>query len=154
MKGRPSIYSEKLADKICERLASGESLLSICKDEGFPHESTVRAWALDDREGFYTKYARAREIQAEVMADQILEIADDGLNDFKEVDGRQVVDQENIQRSKLRVDTRKWLMSKVLPKKYGDKVTTAITDGEGGPLKVVFERIAPKSYIDESSKVS
>lgn len=145
MKGRPSIYSEKLADRICEELASGRSLLQICKDESFPHESTVRAWALDNRQGFYTKYARARDIGIEVMADELVEIAD-----TKDVMGRY----DNVERSKLRVDTRKWLLSKIVPKKYGDKTTTAITDGEGGPLKVVFERIAPKSYIDESPKVS
>lgn len=61
----------------------------------------------------------------EAMAEEILEIADDGLNDFKQVDGRQVVDQENINRSRLRVDTRKWLMSKLAPKKYGDRTVLA-----------------------------
>lgn len=141
--GRPSIYTEAIADRICEELASGKSLLSICKDESFPCESAVRAWALDNREGFYAKYARARDIGIEVMADELVEIAD-----TKDVMGRY----DNVERSKLRVDTRKWLLSKIVPKKYGDR--TVLAGDEAAPLKVVFERIAPKSHIDESSKVS
>ena len=82
MTGRPSTYSQEIADEVCRRLAGGESLRAICRDEGIPDELTVRLWALDDREGFATQYARAREVQYLAIADELLEIADDGRNDW------------------------------------------------------------------------
>ena len=82
MTGRPSTYSQEIADEVCRRLAGGESLRAICRDEGIPDESTVRLWALDDREGFAAQYARAREVQFLAIADELLEIADDGRNDW------------------------------------------------------------------------
>jgi hypothetical protein len=107
MRGRPSIFSLELADRLCERLADGETLRAICRDEGMPDERTVRRWALDDLEGFAGHYARAREIGYQGMADDLTEIAD-----AKDGDPA---------RDRLRVDTRKWLLSKALPKIYGDK---------------------------------
>ena len=107
MRGRPSIFSPELAALICERLAAGETLRAICRDEGMPDERTVRRWALDDVEGFSAQYARAREIGYQGMADALTEIAD-----AKDGDPA---------RDRLRVDTRKWLLSKALPKIYGDK---------------------------------
>ena len=107
MRGRPSIFSAELASLLCERLADGETLRAICRDEGMPDERTVRRWALDDVEGFSTQYARAREIGYQSMADDLTEIAD-----AKDGDPA---------RDRLRVDTRKWLLSKALPKVYGDK---------------------------------
>jgi len=82
MTGRPSTYSQEIADEVCRRLAGGESLRAICRDEGIPDESTVRLWASDDREGFAAQYARAREVQFLAIADELLEIADDGRNDW------------------------------------------------------------------------
>ena len=107
MRGRPSIFSPELADRLCERLADGETLRAICRDEGMPDERTVRRWALDDVEGFAGHYARAREIGYQGMADDLTEIAD-----AKDGDPA---------RDRLRVDTRKWLLSKALPKIYGEK---------------------------------
>jgi hypothetical protein len=75
-RGRPSIYSQELADRICERLASGESLRSICGDDGMPSWPTISKW-LNEKPDFVTQYARAREDQAEAHADRIIEIADD-----------------------------------------------------------------------------
>lgn len=87
--------------------------------------STIFKW-LRDNPSFSEQYARAKEIQAEAFSDELLDIADDGVNDFVEIQKKNgavvLCDQENIQRSKLRVDTRKWLMSKFAPKKYGDKL--------------------------------
>lgn len=124
--GRPSIYTEELALKICERLAAGESLRVICFDKEMPNASTVHAWVLEDKEGFSKKYARARDIQAEVMFDEILEISDDGTNDYMSITKGNVTynveDREVTNRSKLRVDARKWYLSKVLPKKFADKI--------------------------------
>lgn len=124
-RGRPSIYTQALADEICRRLAAGESLRSICRDENMPEEAAVRAWALDNREGFYTHYARAREIQYLGMADELLDIADDARNDWMARPGNGTIgyelNGEHVQRSRLRSDTRKWLLSKCLPKIYGDR---------------------------------
>lgn len=118
---------------ILDRLSQGESLNAICKTEGFPAESTVRLWAKDDVDGFAAKYARAREIGYERLADEILEIADDGTNDTRTDDeGNVMTDYDVIQRSKLRVDARKWILSKMLPKVFGDKVD--VTSG-GKELK-------------------
>lgn len=98
---------------------------------------------MSDADKFASQYGRAREIGYQRMADEIVEIADDATNDFmtrtnKDGDEYEAVNQEHIQRSKLRIDTRKWLMSKALPKIYGDKV--ALTDAEGG--NVVFQVIS------------
>lgn len=119
LRGRPSKFTQALADSICARLSNGETLRAICRDEGMPRESTVRAWALDDVGGFYAHYARAREIGYAGLADELAEIAD-GTGDPA--------------RDRLRVDTRKWLLSKALPKVYGDKVEH--TGPNGGPIQI------------------
>jgi hypothetical protein len=127
--GRPSDFTDAVAALICTRLAEGESLREICRDEAMPGQSTVFRW-LAANEEFREQYARAREAQADHMADEILEIADDGKNDWMERNVGEgeiivVADHEHINRSKLRVDARKWLMSKVAPKKYGEKIEVA-----------------------------
>jgi hypothetical protein len=131
-RGRPSIFSEELATRICERLAAGETLRAICRDEDMPAESTVRAWAANSEHPISAQYARAREIGYQGLADELLEIADDGRNDkFSDDDGHVTVDHDVIARSRLRVDTRKWLLSKALPKVYGDKLAHTGADGTG-----------------------
>ncbi len=124
--GRPSIYTKKLATRICKRLAEGNSLRTICLDDDMPAATTVHQWVLEDKEGFSKHYARARELQAENMFDEILEIADDGSNDFMTITKGNVTynieDREVTNRSRLRVDSRKWYLSKVLPKKFGDRM--------------------------------
>lgn len=116
----------ELAAVICERLSSGESLRSICRTEGFPTEGAVRLWEREDGD-FSTQTARAREIGCHAMADECLEIADDARNDWMESNGSgdagYRANGENVQRSRLRVDTRMKLLGKWLPKVYGDKVT-------------------------------
>lgn len=141
--GRPSTFSAKIAARICEQLASGRTLRDVCSDEGMPAESTVRTWALDDREGFSAQYAKAREIGYHSMADELMEIADDGRNDWMERRGEEdagwQVNGEHIQRSRLRVDTRKWMLSKALPKLYGDKIDHTLANPDGTPI--VFQNI-------------
>lgn len=120
--GRPSTYSEKVALEICARIARGESLNSICKDEGMPGLTAVYAWLLR-HEDFAKQYARAREDQADTLADEIVAIADDGRNDtYIDADGNKRTDNDVIQRSKLRVDARKWVAAKLKPRKYGERV--------------------------------
>lgn len=137
--GRPSGYNQEIVDKICSRIAEGRSLRSICRDdEDIPVESAVYAW-LAKHDEFKEKYARAREAQMDVMAEEILEIADDGSNDWMERNQGDntawVQNGEAMQRSRLRVDSRKWLMSKLAPKKYGDKLTAEVGGHGGGPIE-------------------
>ena len=126
-RGRPSIYTPEIAELICERLAEGWTLREVCKPDDMPVESTVRNWALTDHEGFFAHYAKAREIGYHAMADETLDIADNAANDWMERNGEDdagwQANGEHIQRSRLRIDTRKWLLSKALPKVYGDKLT-------------------------------
>ena len=133
--GRPTEYTPEIADQICTRLAHGESLRRICLDEEMPPKSTVLQWVLDDRQGFYVQYTRARQIQAEGMADEIFEKSDD---DSKDVTGElEMPNGVAVQRSRLMVDTRKWYLSKVLPKVYGDKVENTLVGKDGGPIQLV-----------------
>ncbi len=135
-KGRPSLYTEALAAKICERLAEGETLRSICRDQAMPDKATVLRWLADKtKTDFRDQYAHARDMQADALFDEALEIADDVSGDWStDKDGKKVVDHENIQRSRLRVDTRKWAAGKMAPKRYGDKVQH--TGDGGGPIRV------------------
>lgn len=150
---RPSDYSPELAAEICKRLAETGNLREVCRADDMPPESTVRLWALDDREGFAAQYARAREIGYLSMADETLEISDDSSGDaiVDEETGVARPNTEFVARSRLKVDTRKWLLSKVLPKVYGDKVEQTVVGADGGPVKadvtvfnlVPFKRKAP-----------
>lgn len=130
---RPSEFTQELADSICERLISGESLRTICDGDEMPGKSTVCRW-LATNEAFRDQYARAREMQADILADETLDIADDGRNDWIEKynkDGDAVgwqVNGEAIGRSKLRVDARRWYAGKLAPKKYGDKLALGGAD--------------------------
>lgn len=121
---KPAVpYSQELADAICERLAGGETLKAICRDDGMPDDRAVRRWALEDRQGFGAMYERARLIGYLGMADEIIELADDKSADTI-VDGEGIrrPDHAAVQRSRLQVDTRKWMLAKALPKVFGDKV--------------------------------
>ncbi len=127
MPGRPTKFTHLLADAICLRIADGESLRSICRDETMPAKSTVMAWLADDaHQEFRTKYALAREIQADGFVDEMVEIADDGSNDWMEKnfgeETRWVENGEALRRSQLRILTRQWIAEKLKPKKYGNKV--------------------------------
>lgn len=137
-RGRPTIYSDAVADKICELMAEGNSLRSICKMPAMPAMSTVMRWlASEERVAFREQYARARELLADYLAEETIEIADDGLNDtYVDDDGRVRVDHDHIARSRLRVDARKWFASKIAPKKYGDRITQEHTGADGAPLQV------------------
>lgn len=118
--GRPTKYTKELADTICEQLAQGLSMRTISKDKSLPAMSTMFLW-LREHEEFSEQYAKAKQESTDAMAEDILDIADDGSNDYTETeDGRMVYNGDSVQRSRLRVDTRKWLMSKMKPKKYGE----------------------------------
>jgi len=124
--GRPSVYTPEIAERICASLEAGRSLNRICKAEDMPAESTVRLWDKEDREGFSAKYARSREVGYLRLADELLDIADNGANDWMASNDPENpgyrLNGEHIARSRLRVDTRKWVLAKMLPKVFGDKL--------------------------------
>ncbi len=153
--GRPTTYTQELADEMCNQIAMGYSMRKVCEQKKMPAMSTFFKW-IREHEEFSKQYARACEERTEAMAEDILDIADDGTNDTKVVTGKggeeyEVTDNDVIQRSRLRVDTRKWLMSKMKPKKYGDKL-----DVTSGGEKVVpimgGSSVSGNDSISEDSK--
>lgn len=126
-KGRPTDYNQELADLICERIADGESLRRICSDDDMPNRATVFRWLAKDKD-FSDQYTHAREEQIEAKVDEINEIADNGANDWMEVNESgnmgYKLNGEAIQRSRLRIDVIKWQAGKLKPKKYGDRIET------------------------------
>lgn len=146
--GRPSSYTPELASEICERLVN-EPLAQICRDEHIPPIGTVLGWVEDNREGFSERYTRARASQIENMAHEILQIADDSSADIvtrynEKGDPYEAVDHDHINRSRLRVDTRKWLLSRLRPKVYGDAQLLKHADADGNNLKVEVTRVSGK----------
>jgi len=136
--GRPSDYTPDLAERICSAImTSTKGLRTICEEnEGFPHVDTIIRW-IHRRPEFYESYARAREIQQELRADEILEISDDGKNDtYLDENGKLCTNHDVINRSRLRVESRKWLMSKLAAKKFGDTQLLKHAGSDGGPMTV------------------
>lgn len=171
--GPKSTYTSLIAGEILERLAAGESLLDICRDDHMPAESTVRGWVVDDREGFAALYARARDIGLDHEADEIKRIADtpavgdkvekrhvawvcvacggevewsgsrwthcaeDSVCDSQAKPDQITEDKtttgDMIEHRRLQIDARKWRLSKMAPKRYGDKsaLDHRLVDGEG-----------------------
>ena len=134
--GRPPFtqkpFSQDIADSICKRLSNGESLISICEDKGYPDRDAVNEWAKRDSE-FGLQYARARELQAEYFADELMLISDDGRNDFMErTRGRGEVfvdaNREHLERSKIRISTRQWVIERILANKYGPKPQVVVNN--------------------------
>lgn len=153
-RGRPTIFTEELATAICEKLALGQSLLSICAPDEMPAESTVRSWALKD-EAFSARYARARDLGLDAIADEVMAIADDASADrVTRVNEKgkeyETVDQEHIARSRLRFDARRWYLSKLAPKKYGDAMQLKHSDPNGEPLKIEVVRVGRPAKRGES----
>lgn len=122
--GAPSKFKQATADAICAALATGKSLREILKADGMPGRATVHRW-LEADEAFRDQYASAREQGLDVWADEIKEIADTpspGVVVTETPDGTTTKHADMIEHRRLQVDARKWLLSKLVPKKYGDKV--------------------------------
>ena len=139
--GRPSSYSEVVANNICDEIASGKSLLSICDQSGFPSTVTIYRW-LDTHEEFRNKYARARELQAEHYAAEVISLADRPVIAEKVTikpngDEERVIG-DNTERTRLQIDARKWYASKLAPKKYGDKVQTELSGPNGKAIEAAI----------------
>lgn len=139
--GAEPVYSRQIAEDICDRLAAGESLRRICREPGMPDEKAVRKWAHEDSErgrAFGPQYARARTIGYERLVEDLLEIADDrsfiGSPDANAM----------VQQQRLAFEARRWLLSKVFPKLYGDKVE--VTGDPDAPIvhRIELVPVAPK----------
>lgn len=115
-----SKFSPELFDRICARMAEGESLRAICRSHGMPNKTTVLGW-LDRDEKLAAQYADAQRLRAEHYFDEIIDIADS---------------KSDPQKTRVQIDARKWVLARMNPKKYGDKFTQELT-GEGGGAVVV-----------------
>jgi hypothetical protein len=137
--GRRSSFKPEICAEICERLAAGESLRSICTDDHMPGRQTVLDWLADDTYAdFRTKYARAREAQADFHAEEILRIADTpviGIKTTSKEWGEEVTEADMIEHRKLQVLARQWYVAKLAPKKYGEKSSMELTGADGGPVQ-------------------
>ncbi len=140
--GRPSKYTQEIADRICAELSQGISLRTVCKADDLPCAVTVFSWMRKYPE-FLNQYTRAKEESADAMGEDILDISDNATNDYMEQNDPDNpgyrVNGEHIQRSRLRVESRKWLMSKQKPKKYGDKIQQEINIPEGVVFNMQFK---------------
>ena len=129
--GRPTIFTDHLAERICALVAEGLSTKRICEREDMPDRDTVRVW-LHDKPDFSGMYARAREVRAEQLAEEVLEIADS---------------EDDPQRARLRMDARRWLAAKFYPRMFGDQSRVNVN----GDLKVTNED-GPNRVLRESER--
>jgi len=126
---RPSIYSKELEERMLEEIASGRSVIGMCREEKWtPNADTWYRW-LYKIEGLSDRYARAKAFQSEREADIILDIADNATN-------------QDYQVARLRVDARKWIASKLLPNKYGEKTSIDHTSTDGTMKPTVIRLVA------------
>lgn len=146
MVGRPSDYTPELAALICERIGEGLSIRKLCLADDMPSPRSIYRWLVEFPD-FRQQYEASTNERIESLAEETLEIADDGTNDWMERKSEAekgagvltgwVLNGEHVQRSRLRVDTRKWFVSKLNPKKYGEKITQEQTGPDGGPIQTV-----------------
>jgi hypothetical protein len=137
--GRPTIFSNELADRICTELASGRSARSVCSDKGMPSMQTFWRW-LREIATFREQYARAKQEAADALVEEMLDIADDATGDYAEDEqGRIRFNSENVQRSRLKIETRKWIASKLKPSKYGERLDLAHGVQPENPLAALIQ---------------
>jgi hypothetical protein len=144
--GRPCFpYTEEIGNFICEQISHGKTMTSICKKEGMPSIATIYSWLSPlnphYNEEFLKSYLIAREIQAEVLADEIKDISDE----FDKKD-----DGTKVNRARLRTENRKWLAAHLLPRKFSDRMQLTGADGKdlfpATPTKIVF------NFVDEKKE--
>jgi hypothetical protein len=138
--GSQPLYSEEILELILDRITAGESLRSICRDPAMPDEMAVRKWVRKWPDTVGSQYARAREMGLESVAEEVIEIGDADIT----VNG--IPDNALVQRARLMCDNRKWLLSKLLPRQFGDKVTQELTGDPDRPLVTMIQLVpvAPK----------
>ena len=130
----PKQFDEGIREDVCKGLMDGKSLVDICNQKGMPSRDTVYDWIKSDA-SFSDMYARAREIGLDKEADEIRELADNGTN-------------EDAAIIRLRMDARKWRLSKMLPRKYGDRVDLTSSDGSMTPQSLPWAKMYPEKDGD------
>jgi hypothetical protein len=154
--GRPNgtgkLRTPEHADRICELLEDGKTLRQISAELGF-RQSQIAMWGLGTGDGardqsFIDRYARCLSSRWEDMAEQVIEIAEE----IPPVDTLGHVDSGWVQNQRLRIDTKKWLLSKALPRKYGDRVEATVIGDPNAPLLTRIELVAvsPRARIEDS----
>lgn len=123
--GRPTIYSQELADELCLRIANGKSLNAVCKADDMPSKSLVYIWIANNSE-FLDKYREATKQREDFHFDEMLDIADSVEPESSE-----------IAKAKLKIDTRKWVLSRMNPRKYGDKPEADEEESNAQPVEVI-----------------
>jgi hypothetical protein len=154
--GAPRTYDRAAVGAlICSELKKGRSLDSICQGEGMPAISTVLDWVEQDPAGFGEYYARARQVGYSLLADEIIQLSDKThewvMVQELDAEGKPLLDEKGepslkrvlmplsadvIAHKRVQIDTRKWMLSKMLPKIYGDKVLQEHTGADGGPIAI------------------
>lgn len=122
---RQTLFTDELADLICDRLMDGESLVKICADESMPHRRTVLRW-METNEAFATKCARARVLQSDLMDDMILDCA-------------KACTPKTASADRVKISAYQWRAAKLEPKKYGDKLSAELTGADGGPIRIIAQ---------------
>jgi hypothetical protein len=149
--GRPSKYTPELADRICAELSRGRSLNSVCKADDVPSIETIFRW-IGNNSDFRNKYEKAKAESADFLVEEMLDIADDGRNDWMETfdnEGNSAgwkLNGEHVQRSRLRVDVRKWAASKLKPKKYGERLDMNHGIQPEDPLAALIKSVQGASF--------
>ena len=138
-----TVFTQEIFDRICERMAEGESLRAICKTKGFPAKRTVMRWVEND-EALQKQYAKAQMDRIDHYAEQIVDIADEcrvGKKVTTKANGDvETVEVDMVERAKVQIDARKWICARMAPKKYGDRVLNEHAGADGGPLVVKIVR--------------
>ena len=141
-RGRPSQYTDDLADRICDLLSRGVSLNEICESGKYPEMPglvTVFNWLRDPQKtSFLHNYTRAKENSADAYAAMLVDAAKGPFNDMLEVNA-----------ARLKIDTLKWVASKLKPKSYGDRVQAQLTGADGGAIKVQSVPVDPNEIAPE-----
>ena len=152
--GRPTLYSLEIALEICDRIAEGESLVKICSDAKMPKKTAVYEWLLRHKE-FAEIYARAREDQADTLADEIHAIADELPQQVVDEKGNATrYDSAYVQWQKNRVDARKWVAAKLKPKKYSDRIAH-VGDNEADSINInvnIFDEMIKNLELKRQAK--
>jgi len=144
--GRPSDYLPEVAADICAKLAEGESLRKVCERQGMPNKATVFRW-IAQHEEFRDQYAKATDTRADALFEEMFEIADDVP-----------AEAAAVAKARLRIDTRKWALARMNPKKYGDKVSQDIdvksSDGTMTPLPTIIQLVPVEASHEPDSSTA
>lgn len=147
--GRPAKYTKELADRVCFELSQGKSLRTVCKNDWCPEGVTIFKWMREMPE-FLSQYEKAKQESADALAEEIMDIADTPMEGDEvtiNADGSKVIKKgDMLGHRRLQIDSRKWIMSKMKPKKYGEKLD--MTTGGEKLESVLVKFIDGKDHTD------